>query len=202
MSLFRLKGHERKAQIIEVAADLFASQGFSGTTTRKIAEAAGVSEATLFKHFSTKEDLYTAIIDAKTRPERIIEAARDAAARGDDRAVFTTVARNIIEGHRDNPALMRLLLHSALDGHDLSTLFFASRVGPFHRFLSDYIARRAAEGAFRDLHPLVAARAFIAMAVHYVLLYQLFGVEQPEGQTEEGAVETFVELFLEGVTKK
>ncbi len=45
----------------------------------------------------------------------------------------------------------------------------------------------------------MAARAFIAMAVHYVLLYQLFGVERPEGQTEESAIEVFVEIFLEGV---
>lgn len=201
MSQARLKGPERKAQIIEVAADLFASQGFNGTTTRQIAETAGVSEATLFKHFSTKEDLYTAIIDTKTRAELIVEPAREAASRGDDRAVFSIVAKNIIEGHRKNPALIRLLLHSALDGHNLSALFFASRVGPFHRFLADYIARRATEGAFKETHPLVAARAFIAMAVHYVLLYQVFGIERPEGQTEESAIEAFVEIFLEGVRK-
>ena len=44
---------------------LFSERGFRGTTTKEIAQAAGVSEAIIFRHFATKEDLYTAIIDHK-----------------------------------------------------------------------------------------------------------------------------------------
>ncbi|MDP6778629.1 MAG: helix-turn-helix domain-containing protein, partial [Candidatus Latescibacteria bacterium] len=59
----RLSQEERRTQIIEVAMDLFARKGFKGATTRAIAEAAGVSEAIIFRHFATKEDLYDAIIE-------------------------------------------------------------------------------------------------------------------------------------------
>src|ERR1044071_2951742 len=61
----RMAADERRLQIARVAMRLFSERGFSGTTTKEIAQAAGVSEAIIFRHFATKEDLYSAIIDSK-----------------------------------------------------------------------------------------------------------------------------------------
>jgi AcrR family transcriptional regulator len=58
----RLSGEERRAAIIKAVRRLFADKGFHGTTTRELAEAAGVSEALLFKHFPNKEALYSAML--------------------------------------------------------------------------------------------------------------------------------------------
>jgi AcrR family transcriptional regulator len=57
----KLSRPERRAAIIKAVRRLFAEKGFHGTTTRELAEAAGVSEALLFKHFPTKEALYAAM---------------------------------------------------------------------------------------------------------------------------------------------
>jgi AcrR family transcriptional regulator len=57
----RLSGEERRAAIIQAVRRVFAEKGFHGTTTRELADAAGVSEALLFKHFPTKEALYSAM---------------------------------------------------------------------------------------------------------------------------------------------
>src|SRR5215207_2497876 len=61
----RMCAGDRRRQIAEVAMRLFSERGFRGTTTKEIAQAAGVSEAIIFRHFATKEELYTAIIDYK-----------------------------------------------------------------------------------------------------------------------------------------
>src|SRR5271170_797173 len=58
MVTIRLDGEERHKAIVEAAMPLFARTGFGGTTTKQIAEAAGISEALLFKHFPTKSALY------------------------------------------------------------------------------------------------------------------------------------------------
>src|SRR3954471_1356725 len=58
----RLSADERRAAIIHAVRRLFADKGFHGTTTRELAAAAGVSEALLFKHFPTKEALYSAML--------------------------------------------------------------------------------------------------------------------------------------------
>jgi AcrR family transcriptional regulator len=57
----KLSGDERRAAIINSVRQLFAEKGFDGTTTRELAQAAGVSEALLFKHFPNKEALYSAM---------------------------------------------------------------------------------------------------------------------------------------------
>src|SRR5260221_8455969 len=60
-SVKKLTGEERRAAIIKAVRQVFAEKGFDGTTTRELAEAAGVSEALLFKHFPNKEALFSAM---------------------------------------------------------------------------------------------------------------------------------------------
>ena len=57
----KLTSEERRAAIVKAVRRVFAEKGFDGTTTRELAEAAGVSEALLFKHFPNKEALYSAM---------------------------------------------------------------------------------------------------------------------------------------------
>ena len=57
----KLSAEERRAAIITAVRKVFAEKGFHGTTTRALADAAGVSEALLFKHFPTKEALFAAM---------------------------------------------------------------------------------------------------------------------------------------------
>jgi AcrR family transcriptional regulator len=60
-STTKMSGEERHAAIIKAALRVFVEKGFYRTTTRELARAAGVSEALLFKHFPSKEALYSAI---------------------------------------------------------------------------------------------------------------------------------------------
>ena len=60
----RLPSRERRDAIVTAVRDMFAEKGFDGTTTRELAQAAGVSEALLYKHFPSKESLYGAMLDA------------------------------------------------------------------------------------------------------------------------------------------
>ena len=57
----RMSSEDRRTAIIKTAQRVFVEKGFHRTTTRELAEAAGVSEALLFKHFPNKEALYSAI---------------------------------------------------------------------------------------------------------------------------------------------
>src|SRR3954468_15624725 len=61
-STAKLSGEERRAAIIRAVRRAFAEKGFHGTTTRELADAAGVSEALLFKHFPNKEALFSAML--------------------------------------------------------------------------------------------------------------------------------------------
>jgi AcrR family transcriptional regulator len=58
----RLKAAQRREQLISVATKLFAERGYEATTTAAIAEAAGVTEPILYRHFDSKQDLFVAIV--------------------------------------------------------------------------------------------------------------------------------------------
>jgi AcrR family transcriptional regulator len=57
----KLSSADRRAAIIKAVRRVFAEKGFDGTTTRELADAAGVSEGLLFKHFPNKEALFSAM---------------------------------------------------------------------------------------------------------------------------------------------
>ena len=198
----RVSGDERRRQIIEAAATLFSRKGFRGTTTREIAEAVGVSEAMLFKHFATKEELYAAIIEVKSHGRRVLDTAVDAAERDDDVEVLRTLAREMIERTQVDPTLMRLTFFSALEGHALSEIMFRSRVQKLDDFLSQYIAKRIKAGAFRPVDTQQATWNFFGMVAYHVQRRELFGQKPPSHLTTERAVEEMVELFLRGVRRE
>lgn len=71
---------ETKTALLEVTARLFAGHGWRGTTTRRIAEEAGVNEVTLFRHFRSKEALLTEavrMVASEAHPDRLPEAPGD-----------------------------------------------------------------------------------------------------------------------------
>ncbi|MBY6262015.1 TetR/AcrR family transcriptional regulator [Azospirillum sp. 412522] len=72
----RLDSHTRRRAILDAALPVFAQKGFAATTTKEIAQAAGVSEALIFKHFPSKASLYEAIflccIDGDPEYERLV----------------------------------------------------------------------------------------------------------------------------------
>ena len=195
----RIRGEERRRLIIESAAKLFSQHGFRGTTTREIARAVGVSEATVFKHFATKEELYTAIIEAKTQTQQVLSMVGPLAEARDDTALLRTLAGELIARTQSDPTLMRLLFFSALEGHALADLFFRRRVQAIDDFLGRYIADRVAAGAFRPVDPLQTAWNFIGMVTFHVLLHELFHQKPPPHLTRERAIEEMVTTFLQGV---
>ena len=192
----RIPAAERKASIIRAAAALFSEKGFNGTKTREIAARTGVSEALIFKHFPSKEDLYAAILVEKSPVPDLLERIQVLAEQRKDVEVFTTIAETIVGGAPD-PNLMRLILFSALESHELSDMFFQNHIRHFYDVLSAYIAQRIEDGAFQSVDPLVAARAFMGMLIYHRLLTVIF--RAPLSQQPQEIVHTFVMVFMKGL---
>jgi AcrR family transcriptional regulator len=200
----RMAGDERRQQILKEAMRLFSEDGFRGTTTKKIAEAAGISEAMVFRHFANKDDLYSAILDYKACSHKLedpLRSVREHIANKDDFNVFYGFALNALEHHKDDPEFMRLLLFSALEGHDLAKMFFGSFVTGMYETLSAYIRSRQADGAFKNIEPKTVVRAFVGMLIHHSLTNLLFDPEQKLLRiSEEEAARSFATILLEGIS--
>src|SRR5919204_2731685 len=60
----RMRGPERRAQLLAVARRLFGRSGFHGVSMDQVAREAGVTKPILYDHFDSKEELYIALLDA------------------------------------------------------------------------------------------------------------------------------------------
>jgi AcrR family transcriptional regulator len=89
----RLNGEIRRAGIIEAARETFLSAGFAATRTKDIAERAGMEEAGLYRHFSSKLDMWEQAIEAPLRSA--IDALPMAAAGSSEEVLRDLVARMI-----------------------------------------------------------------------------------------------------------
>jgi AcrR family transcriptional regulator len=59
----RMKATDRRRQLLEASIKCFADHGYQGTTTARLAKAAGVSEPVLYQHFASKHDLFVALLE-------------------------------------------------------------------------------------------------------------------------------------------
>jgi TetR/AcrR family transcriptional regulator len=202
----RMAGEERRAQILRVAMGLFSRRGFRGTTTKEIAHEAGVSEAIIFRHFATKQELYSAILDYKACSGVVCdlrESVADFIGRKDDFAVFSTIARLLFEHHEHDTEFLRLLTHSALEGHELAEMFWDRNVRDLYDFLGGYVRARQRDGAMRDADANVVVRAFLGMVIHHSMNNTLWDKERrlidiPNAR----AAEEFARILLAGVSAR
>jgi AcrR family transcriptional regulator len=191
-----MSSDQRRQAIVEAAVQLFAQNGFRGTTTRQLAHAVGVTEPVLYAHFQTKRDLYSAIIEEMAKGE-------DAAccpSTTNDEDFFVFLASQILAWHTEDPTRIRLLLFSALEGHELSDLFYERHFLPFLEALSAHIAAKIAQGEFRPLDPMIAARAFCGMIAQFGQANTVFGKQWNEPERKR-IVSEMVNIFLGGMRK-
>src|SRR5437762_5185831 len=198
-----MTGENRRLQILRVAMRLFSQRGFRGTTTKEIALAAGVSEAMVFRHFATKEELYSAILDHKACVHETmdpLQVVADAVAAKDDRAVFEGLALDALNQHDCDPEFHRLLLHSALEEHELAQMFWEKCVKRVSRTLRTYIRERQRDGAIVEGEPLVIVRAFVGMIIHHSLNNNLWDRKQQLLKiSNQAAARAFTNILLHGV---
>lgn len=202
-----MKGDKRREQILQTAVNLFSQRGFKGTTTKEIARAAGVSEAMVFRHFATKDELYGAILDNKACadgvhrfPWEANEKLQKAINKKDDYAVFYNIAFDALNKHQSDVGFMRLLFYSALEEHELAERFFHDFIERIYEFIGGYVARRQKDKVFRKLNPRVVVRAFLGMLIHHSLNNILWDKKRVIlDVSNEEAAKNFAEILLRGI---
>lgn len=203
----RMKGDKRREQILQTAVNLFSQRGFKGTTTKEIARVAGVSEAMVFRHFVTKDELYGAILDNKSCsdgvhrfPWEANEKLQKAIKQKDDFAVFYNIAFDALNKHQADVGFMRLLFYSALEEHELAERFFHDFIERVYEFIGGYVAQRQKDKVFRKIDPRIVVRSFLGMLIHHSLNNILWDKKRSilNISTEEAA-KNFAEILLNGI---
>ena len=197
----RLTGNERREQIIRTATELFSRVGFRGATMRQLAERAGISEAMIYHHFPSKEALYDAMLQDKLeKSKHLFYPEEEAANAGKDRAVLDTIIGNFLREGRRDTSFMRMMLYSALEGHEFATKVVNGPLQKFFQFLGSYLEKRMGNGTLKAIGGEVAARLLIGMAYHATLLREIYHDPGIQDVDTEDLKNIIVDLFFHGIS--
>jgi AcrR family transcriptional regulator len=196
----RLPASDRRRQLLEAALELFSRKGYQGTTTKEIASAAGVTEAIIFRHFPTKQDLYSAVLDLKHESgeiEAVMAQWQILMDASDDRGLFRAIMQKVLEGYRVDPRPSRVLLFAALEGHEAGLEQHRQRSFPLYERIYQYVARRQSEGAIRPGHTGAIIVAAVGAAAYYAQMTSLFGFCIDTGDSQ--VTEEFLDILMKGI---
>jgi hypothetical protein len=119
----------------------------------------------------------------------------------DDRAVFEQLALGALDHHECDPEFQRLLLHSALEGHELAEMFFEKFILRVYALLGGYITERQRDGAMVKMDPLMVVRSFIGMIIHHSLNNNLWDPNRRLLKISNAdAAKHFTDILLHGIS--
>lgn len=189
-------------RVLDAAAELFAERGYAATTTRAVAERAGVNEVTLFRHFQSKAGLLRALAERLAR-RQAGRAAASAPASESVRETLLRLARMEIENAIEDGGLALRLAFDARSVPEVAEVI-GDRVPSNLTALAEYLAERQAAGELRDdIDARVMAEAFFGLTSSYVMYRQIMGAAEvpADVETDEG-IGQLVDLFWSGAARK
>jgi len=187
---------ETRLRILAAARGLLAAKGRRGTTTREIAEQAGVNEATLFRHFGQKDALIDACVEHYCSTVELEEllASLDGDLDRDLHRIGTALAERM-ETVRD------LIVMSLVEEESQGSVGEAAWRAPtaIKKIVAEYMAKRIAAGELQG-DPALLARFFMGMIFAYVMGRKRFPDEYPSQPAQ--AIDLQIGIFLNGTRKK
>ena len=194
----RLSADERKKQIVDASIRVFSKKGFQGTKTIEIAKAAGISEATIFKHFKNKDDLYKQIINRQMKIHSEELHALYAQIKNIKELLKALTVRAIEDVEKD-PNFMRLMLYSSLEDRSFAVKFAEESFFVKIEEFTAIIKKGIKSGEFRNVNPELAVQSFSNMVAGYCISQFVLKQTEIESTDIKDVVETFVDIFLNGI---
>ncbi|WP_321529924.1 TetR/AcrR family transcriptional regulator [uncultured Desulfuromonas sp.] len=169
---------QKRDRILKAAQETFQASGFIGASMDRIAEKAGVTKQTVYRYFTTKEELFKATLEAQRRLAK--ESFLDALQLSDTRQALTTFAAGFIKRHlsREHLANVRLLVAEGPSVPEMTRAFYAfgseKTQDSLVRFIEDRFDRKDAVDEIQ---------AFVSMLIS-LRMPVLTGLREPLSEEE------------------
>ena len=191
---------QTRTRILQAAQRLFASQGFDGTTTRDLAQAAGVAEGTLFRHFANKKAI---LVEVATSGwvEILTDLLTELSEMGSYKAV-AQVMRRRMWNFQKNADLMRVCFMEVQFHPDLRDRIQLEVITKMSDVGEAFFQTAMDKGIYRQMDAKLVAKVFLGMfAIAGFSNNTLMEPDASPQQMQEMA-EGLADIFLNGVLAK
>jgi len=146
----RLTKEQRKAQILEIATELFVAKGYHQTKTKDIAQACGITEPVIYKHFDSKDELFLeAIVNIAGETFQEISFDRET----DTEVVLSSFVMNRVQKVEDHFSLFKRLLVELLENEKIRGYYFNKFLPRLANPIINYVDLLKEQGYLKDKVP-------------------------------------------------
>jgi AcrR family transcriptional regulator len=192
------KGETTRIAIEDAAVELFMEHGYHATSMRQIAEHAGLALGGIYNHFSSKEELFEAIIIDKHPYKQVLPAILQA--EGESAEDFLRSAAQIIFAEFDlRPDYMKLMFIEMLEfkgvhGAKMITEVFPKVFPVFERLVKN-------SKSLRVSNPAVLVRSFFGMIISFYITKAVINNTAIANILPANSSDAYVDIFLHGIIK-
>ncbi len=191
---------ELENQILQAARGLFAQKGYESTTTRDLATAAGVAEATLFRHFANKKAILIAIV-TEGWVEILTDLLTELSEISNYKAVAQLLHRRLINLH-DHADMMRICFLEAPVHPELRDRIQSEIINKMIDVTEAFFETAIQKGVYRPMNPKIIAQVFLGMFAIAGFSYNTILEPNTSPQAIKEMDEGLADIFLNGVLAK
>lgn len=192
---------ERLEKILQVAAQLFARQGYHGTSTREIARIADLSENTLFRYFEHKEDIFWAALRHRLRgfqPKRELLDGLLQCENPD--TLLPKIVAQLVDSAVLHPEVLRLVVVAFLELRWKAASVCGEFLSPIFSTVTAYLKVNIERGRLRNLDPTLITAAMVATVLAHPEIVRIIERTEPAFADNRAAIQVFSNFWLEVLT--
>ncbi|MBB6213997.1 AcrR family transcriptional regulator [Anaerosolibacter carboniphilus] len=192
-------------KILEAAVEIFGQKGFNGTTTKEIAQRAGIAEGTIFRYFPKKKDILYGIllkmlevVGPKIVGSGLKEIFENHEEKSDREVIMAFIQNRValIKGHMP---LIKVVLNETQYHPELQGVFFEKVIQPVKGIIDEFFQEGIKKGRFKNIPPTTMTLTLLGFAASNLLgnNIQVFS----KNISPDQLLEETVEIFLKGILK-
>ena len=191
---------QTRIKILQAAQKLFARKGFNGTTTRDLAQKAGVAEGTIFRHFPNKKAI---LVELATDGwiEILTDLLTELSEMGSYKAVGQVMRRRMLNLHK-NGDLMRVCFLEAQFHPELRDRIQSEVIAKMTDVAEAFFQTAMDRGIYRQMNPKFIAHVFLGMFAIAGFSYNTIVEEGSSAIEQKEMAEGLADIFLNGVLAK
>jgi AcrR family transcriptional regulator len=195
-----MKKNITKQRLLDATLKLISEKGYLGSTTREIAQEAGVTELTLFRHFGTKEKLFEALLRTHTFLPRLKELLPelDGLSYGDS---LRLIATRFLLSLKERKSLVKIMYSEVTTYPEKIKKLYNKFADDLRLTLASYFRGLQKKGLLRTVSPELAAQLFLGMLLSYFRSEEIMREGGMKKQTMEKHIKEFVDIFMFGTMK-
>ncbi|HHH72787.1 MAG TPA: TetR/AcrR family transcriptional regulator [Sulfuricurvum sp.] len=193
------KGVDTKKRIEDAAMELFAEQGYKGTSVRKLAAKVGIRESALYNHFSNKEAIFLSIAErvfsSPFAQQKTDEFIQEYAKKGKPFLQKFTTEFKLMTFDRKHEKLFRIMMIELMKNEVLRNGFWQQFHNNNIRVLSSGLFIMMQEGIIRSEDPMMLANAFLGQMFYMRMQVSLLKADNKSTTTLSTSFEKQLDLF-------